>query len=610
MLTQAEVQEIEGTEWTEQSVRALPLGKALRYASHPRLTEAIRQQHGRRPLVLKDGFDLFPHQARVVKWMGSEEGRGGSISFSTSLSTTKCMGGIIHLSMGLGKSIIAMVHALSSPPGAFPTLIVASKAVMAEWRDEVVMKFLRPADQGRVLFLHKDFMDKAELESVDRAKLGRYDVVITSYDACKTAFKEGNYVEDIWRERQNARLRDIVCRSRAQADRPGLTGLHVIYGTPWARVVCDESQRFGNPSTVTYRAMMGIHGGHKWCLTGTPVRNYGNDLFSQFRFLGYLGTATPSEWKRYGKQRMHTHQLLSRVMTMNHVQAGIQLPEVHYVNCPLTFQDPREQECYDYVRGKVQAALRQYQLNINRFDFVLVWFLRLRQVAIAPFLVCEESKRGKSAADTVVVVEDTHPLNDFIHDPQSAAGIQSTKVTEVVRLVKEVIPPTEKVLVFSMFTSCLDLVEKAFAVHCPAVSTAMIDGDVSLTQRQHIRNAFKKPDGTRVLFMTYKVGGEGLNLTEATRVIFMEPWWTDAVHSQALARAWRLGQQHPVFAYFICMRGSVEEHVFKICRKKLDDARQFLGDDAVNTSAEEIYQFGNGTGAGGLTADAIGQMIL
>lgn len=398
-----------------------------------------------------------------------------------------------------------------------------------------------------------------------------------------------------------------------QADRPALAGQQILYGTPWTRVICDESQRIGNASTVVYRAMMAIHGEHKWCLTGTPIRNYGSDLFPQFRFLGYTGTDTPSDWRRYGERRMDAHNLRDRILTMSHEQANIRLPEVNYVICPLTFKDAREKECYEYVRGKVKVALREY-LRVGRFDHVLAWFLRLRQVAIAPHLICEESKRGSTAASAkamqIEVIEETHPLKDFIHDRCSAAGIGSTKVTEVVRLIKEVIPPTDKVLVFSMFTSCIDLLNEAFAMHCPDVSTATIDGDVSSTVRQGIRAGFKLPAGPRVLFMTYKVGGEGINLTEATHVIFVEPWWTDAVHSQAKARAWRCGQTRPVSVYFLFMKDSVEQHIYNVCRAKLNIARAFLGDEAVDASAEAVYDFGIGNGSGGLTADSIQQMLL
>lgn len=194
-LTIAEEQEILTTDWTPERLKALPLERVLRFSSHPRLAEALLVCHGRRPLIMKDGFDLYPHQIRVVKWMGSTESHSSSEHWR--IQNWNAKGGIIHLAMGLGKSLIALVHILSSPRGPFPSLLVASKAVMAEWKHEVVEKFLRPEDQGRVLFLHKDFMDRQTLRTIGRAELAAYDLVITSYDLCVSAFREGDHVKDI-----------------------------------------------------------------------------------------------------------------------------------------------------------------------------------------------------------------------------------------------------------------------------------------------------------------------------------------------------------------------------------------------------------------------------
>ena len=117
-LTIAEEQEILTTDWTPERLKALPLERVLRFSSHPRLAEALLVCHGRRPLIMKDGFDLYPHQIRVVKWMGSTESHSSSEHWR--IQNWNAKGGIIHLAMGLGKSLIALVHILSSPRGPFP----------------------------------------------------------------------------------------------------------------------------------------------------------------------------------------------------------------------------------------------------------------------------------------------------------------------------------------------------------------------------------------------------------------------------------------------------------------------------------------------------------
>ncbi len=79
---------------------------------------------------------------------------------------------------------------------------------------------------------------------------------------------------------------------------------------------------------------------------------------------------------------------------------------------------------------------------------------------------------------------------------------------------------------------------------------------------------FKNDINTQGLFLTYKVGSEGLNLTEATHCICIEPWWTNAVHNQAKARLWRTGQTKQVYVHNVIIKGSIEEKIVEICKGK------------------------------------------
>ncbi len=81
---------------------------------------------------------------------------------------------------------------------------------------------------------------------------------------------------------------------------------------------------------------------------------------------------------------------------------------------------------------------------------------------------------------------------------------------------------------------------------------------------------------TQGLFLTYKVGSEGLNLTEATHCICIEPWWTNAVHNQAKARLWRTGQTKQVYVHNVIIKGSIEEKIVEICKGKDNMAASYL----------------------------------
>jgi SNF2 family DNA or RNA helicase len=108
----------------------------------------------------------------------------------------------------------------------------------------------------------------------------------------------------------------------------------------------------------------------------------------------------------------------------------------------------------------------------------------------------------------------------------------------------------------------------------PSFKFVQIDGDTK--NRSALIDQFKTDPYTQGLFMTYKVGSEGLNLTEATHCICIEPWWTNAVHSQAKARLWRTGQTKPVYIHNVITKGSIEENIVKICNKKDDMASSYL----------------------------------
>lgn len=103
-----------------------------------------------------------------------------------------------------------------------------------------------------------------------------------------------------------------------------------------------------------------------------------------------------------------------------------------------------------------------------------------------------------------------------------------------------------------------------------------IDGSTKASERLSMIQKFKDQQNSSILLMTYKVGGEGLNLVEANHCICGEPWWTDAVHNQAKARIWRTGQTKDVHVYNIIVSNSIEERILEICKQKEDMAKMYL----------------------------------
>ena len=125
-----------------------------------------------------------------------------------------------------------------------------------------------------------------------------------------------------------------------------------------------------------------------------------------------------------------------------------------------------------------------------------------------------------------------------------------------------------------MFTSALGLVEDA--LDNDDILNVVMSGQTSVGNRLRFMEKFKETKDLNVMLVHYKVGGEGLNLTEATHVILLEPWWTHAVHNQGIFRAWRRGQDKEVYAHWVLMKKSIELPILRLCENKQEIADFYL----------------------------------
>lgn len=581
---------------TETSIKDLEYTNMLRLAYvSPKAADIIYKCFGLRGIPLRWGltvsgalqkgpWTLQAHQILALRWM---KARMANNNYGL-------RGGIISLAMGLGKTLTALVHILSNKESTFPSLVIASKTIMLEWKKNGVEKFF--GENIKVLYLHKDNIGK-NTDNLTRAEILEYDIVVTTYDvvlsaARKTKYHEEGYVIGDDHSLMKGKLVTVGLRTLAQADRPKEVGLGVIYCTPWEHVVCDESQTFANPDTATYKAIMGIYGRYKWCLTGTPIRNYQLDIWSQLRFCGYDGAVRSIDWKRRGLSYMSMHKLREAIFTMSYSDAKITLPikSEHTIYISL---DNRERDVYAFMLKKTKESYDKMMKKMCSFASVLALFTRLRQCAIDPYLITSCSKReklssSKSKADKeALALINSMPdgsLSKWCHNKKKE-GIVSSKIRKTVEILSK-IPKSEKALVFSMFTSCLDLLGDTLKEVMPDYSFIQIDGDTVGQERETLLDQFRADPSVRALFLTYKVGGQGLNLTEATHCIPIEPWWTNAVYRQAITRCWRFGQTKEVHVHNIITKDTIEEKVIDIAKQKDAMASEYL--DGTTQSVEKV----------------------
>ncbi len=484
------------------------------------------------------------------------------------------------------NSLIAMAYTLISPRPSckekhgekgFPTLVVCSKTVMQNWMLEKKKFF---GHRVNVLFFHRMYMGNA-VKNVTREFIVEFDLVVTTYDVVSGICKKKDYHESVLERGDDSSLQKgkviaINCRRRWQSNYPSTVGEGILYCTPWERVICDESHIFANPTTATYKYIMALYGKYKICLSGTPVQNYETDIWSQMRFCGYIGVDTALDWKRKWEEKMEKHQLHTAILEMSYKDAGIKLPDLHHYKMEIKL-GREEKECYDFVMNKAKKVYVSMTQDLTSFSNVLVLFLRLRQCCIAPYLMTRESKRMKGGtmgrADAnknkqeVKLMKELYKgsLGVWLHDKKGTAGMRSAKIQAIIKKIKNI---RGKVLIFSTFVSALDLLAAACDKYLPDFKYIQVDGGTVGKERQVAFDRFREKKKIRGLFMTYKVGSQGITLTEATHVIPIEPWWNDSVPNQAIHRAWRLGQENDVEVHNILVQDSIECKMREICEGK------------------------------------------
>jgi superfamily II DNA or RNA helicase len=341
----------------------------------------------------------------------------------------------------------------------------------------------------------------------------------------------------------------------------------VLAGREWDTVVLDEAHAIKNPESRVAAAAHRLRTRFPMALTGTSVENRLEELWSIFRFThpGLLG-GLPDFRDRYvrpvesgdeaaaaGLRRRIRPFLLRRLKE----DVAPELPPrtEAVLHCELT-ED--ERKVYDAVRAAtVSEVVRRLQTGGSVLA-ALEALLRLRQAACHPSLV------PGHAADT------------------------SSKVELLLESLETVVSERHKALVFSQWTSLLDLVEGPLAA--AGVGHVRLDG--STVDRRGVVARFQDPAGPPVMLVSLKAGGTGLNLTAADHVFLMDPWWNPAVEDQAADRAHRIGQDKPVFVYRLVSEDTVETKILALqeSKRRLAEAALDEGAAAASLTRDDLLE--------------------
>ncbi|MBL7005423.1 MAG: DEAD/DEAH box helicase, partial [Gammaproteobacteria bacterium] len=345
----------------------------------------------------------------------------------------------------------------------------------------------------------------------------------------------------------------------------------VLLDQNWHLVILDEAQNIKNPSSKAAQNIRLINCRHRLCLTGTPMENHLTELWSQFHFLmpGILGDErkfkqlykTPIEKKQdVQRQKMLRERIAPFMLRRVKKEVAKELPPKTDIISQVKLETG-QRDLYETIRvsmhSKVKMAIDQKGMARSQI-VILDALLKLRQVCCHPQLLKIESAKKVN---------------------------HSAKLTQLMEMLPEMVEEGRKILLFSQFTSMLAIIEEELIKR--KIEYVKLTGQTK--DRATPIDEFQ--DGKVPVFLiSLKAGGAGLNLTAADTVIHYDPWWNPAAENQATDRAYRIGQDKPVFVYKLITVGTVEEKILEMQAKKQALADALFSDSNKNTkiTAEDL----------------------
>ncbi|EPY51093.1 ATP-dependent DNA helicase Rhp16b [Schizosaccharomyces cryophilus OY26] len=602
-------------------------------------------------------LSLLPHQVQGLRWLQRRENTDNDEVQNTASKEKKIKeefkpyGGILADDMGLGKTIQTISLIISHPyqgksletkdevnKSLIPchsTLVIAPLSLIKQWEGEVHSK-----SNLKALVFH-GANRKKELNHVHD-----YDVVITTY---QTLVSE--YAPDKKEENSKETLS--------------------LFSFFWWRVILDEAHTIKNKASKTAVSCCSLMSINRWCLTGTPLQNNLDELFSLIKFLRIQPLNDAATWKdqitrpvSQGKGQLAVERLraflsvimLRRTKSILQQSAGklgdgglMNLPKriVEKVSCQFS---EREKEFYYSLEKKSETTMSEFikmdEVNRN-YTNILCLLLRLRQACNHPKLISTHLQNDADALSiSTMKMNGKDPLPDQAVDDVAAMleGIEighkskvrceicytvlpqssstsicknclsnirklsadpsevamdrelylSSKVKKILCILKGEGQhekegksiPTGKTIIFSQFTTFLDILEP----HLVAAKTKFVryDGKMANPAREESLRILRDDNDVRVLLCSLKCGALGLNLTCASRVILSDVWWNPAIEDQAIDRVHRIGQTKDVFVYKLVVANSIEERIVALQEEKRLIAKGALGDSKLKVKSGKL----------------------
>lgn len=661
----------------------------------------LQQKHSVNPLWKEYKWPTVPKR---LGSQGSDRGNfymnvyDGSCSNVQPVIQTDCQGGILADDMGLGKTITTLSLVFSCPRDSVKepryanrtTLIILPMTLLSQWRKE----FNRVNDNPKY-----------------------WCYTYYGSDTC-------NDLKTLLCDSQNPPLVVLTTYGTIQSEWSSMDGVITqkgLFSVKFFRAICDEGHIMRNRSTNTAKALFTLRASRRWVLTGTPIINRLEDLFSLIKFLQFAPWSNHRLWKHFisqpfdtGKDLNIAFELLKSILDPILIRRTkdqrdengkllVELPPKEVAIERLKFND-KEQAFYNWLKGRAVTSFHENYSNgvlLKNYSSILTHLLRLRQVCDHMDLTKSQDDAGEMEKDLASIVSSTvdkealamfrsikekeeseklslefaleiqreiHKLYSTFDgiecsictgpiDPDNcliteckhcfcseclaehfefqeqnhrdsavlcpmcrgeisksrlfrtttlAGGTyevtvydpyrQSTKISALVSHLQQIRKEGngDHVIVFSQFTSFLDIIETELARYGTNFQIYRFDGRLRMEQRQQVLTGYENDPVSEstisVMLLSLKAGGVGLNLTVASKAFMMDPHWNTAVESQAIDRLHRVGQKNDVKVVRFIMDGSIEERMLEIQKRKnqIGEALTMTDEERRRKKIEEI----------------------
>ncbi|KAF7109036.1 hypothetical protein CFC21_109362 [Triticum aestivum] len=514
------------------------------------------------------------------------------------------------------------------------TLVVCPASVLKQWANELNDKVSQSARLS-VLVYHGGARTK------DPSELAKYDVVVTTYTIVANEVPKQNADDD--QDQKNGEESSVGNKrkppSKSKKRKKKLKDSDIdldsgpVARVRWFRVVLDEAQTIKNFRTQVAKGCCGLRAKRRWCLSGTPIQNSIDELYSYFRFLKYDPYSTYSSFctmikHPIARNAVHGYKKLQTVLRIvllrrtkettingepiiNLPPKTIKLQKVDFTKEERAFYLTLEERSRQQFKDTPEDAVVAMCGHI--FCYQCIYERITTDENMCPVPNCRNTLSTESvfSSGTLKICisgkTSTHAIASSSADDELSSISQSSYISSKIQATVDIlnsiinmhaltdsdtiesnpnrVSPV-KAIVFSQWTGMLDLLE--FSLNSNLIQYRRLDGTMSLNSRDKAVKDFNIDPEVRVMIMSLKAGNLGLNMVAACHVILLDLWWNPYAEDQAIDRAHRIGQTRPVTVSRLTITDTVEDRILSLQEEKRAMVNSAFGEDKSSAHATRL----------------------